>query len=95
MIYRLIVSAEAQDESNIATDYYDSINPILGDRFLQEIKIIFKKLVLHPQYYSFVSSSRKSNVRDVKLTSFPYVVVFEIRGNTVIVLSILNTLANK
>jgi len=91
MAFNIIVSDEAEAEAQIAVDYYDQINPDLGSRFLAELSVTYQKLELHPQYYSFVFSNRKSNIRDVKLESFPYLVIFEIRGQDVMIISVANT----
>jgi len=91
MEYELLFSARSQEEANIAIEYYDSINPELGNRFFIELLEIYQKLSITPQFYSFISSIRKTAVRDVKLPSFPYVVVYEIIENTVYVISILSS----
>jgi hypothetical protein len=90
MEYELIFSARSEEETKSAIDYYDQINPELGDRFFIELLETYKKLAITPQYYSFISSVRDTNIRDIKLPSFPYVVVFEITGTTVNVISVMN-----
>ena len=91
MEYNLLFTKRANDETRDALDYYDGINPKLGTRFLNELLATYEKLAANPQFYSFVLSNRKSNIRDVKLHSFLYVVVYEIRENTVMVISVMNT----
>ena len=91
MEYNLVITARASEDKSIAVNYYDSINPKLGDRFLDELLEIFKKLSVNPQHYSFVLSNRKSNIRDVKMRSFPFVVIYEVREHTVMVISVMNT----
>jgi hypothetical protein len=50
MTYKLVVSIHAQEDIKNGVDYYDAINPDLGDQFLAEIDSIYNKLQLHPQY---------------------------------------------
>jgi plasmid stabilization system protein ParE len=90
MAYELIITLRASDDVESATAYYDAINTELGTRFLSEVSQTYKKLSADPQFYSFVGSKRKSNIRDVKLKSFPFVVIFEIRGKKVMIISVLN-----
>jgi len=37
MDYNLVVNTEAQIEAKDATDYYDAIDPKLGERFFKEL----------------------------------------------------------
>ena len=91
MDYNLTVTYRAFEETIAALEYYDHINPKLGTRFLTELSEIYERLSANPQFYSFVLSRRESNIRDVKLRSFPYVVIFEIRKKEVMVISVMNT----
>ena len=92
MVYKLDVSNQAQGDLLDAVDYYDNIDPELGHRFYREIDAVYAKLREHPQYYSFVDSKHSSNVRDVKILTFPYVLIFEIQDNAVLVIAIKHTL---
>jgi len=91
MAYELAFSERAEEDAEIAIYYYYHINPDLGARFFTELLDTYKKLSIAPQYYSFISSRSKRKFRDVKLPSFPYVVIFEIQGNIVNIISVLNT----
>ena len=90
MDYELIITVRASQEVEEAIDYYDRIDPKLGTRFLTELSETYKKLSVNPQFYSYVLSSRKSNIRDTKLKSFPYLIIFEIREGIVMVISVSN-----
>ncbi len=91
MAYDLLVTDRASREVIKAIDYYDGINAKLGSRFLTELSETYQKLSTAPQLYSFILSNRKSNIRDVKLSSFPYVVIYEIKEKKVMILSVMNT----
>ena len=88
MEYELFFSIRSQEETNAAIEYYDGINPELGNRFFIELLEIYQKLSVTPQFYSFISSVRKTTIRDIKLPSFPYVVIYEINEKAVYVISV-------
>ena len=86
----MIFSARSEEEANAAITYYDHINVQLGERFFIELLETYQKLSTAPQYYSFISSVRNTTIRDVKLASFPYVVIYEIIESSVYVISVMN-----
>ncbi len=90
MEYELIITVRASGEVEEAIEYYDRINPKLGTRFLMELSETYRKIATNPQFYSLVQSTRKSNIRDTKLKSFPYLVIFEVRRKTIMIISLLN-----
>ncbi len=91
MEFDLIITERATEEIQNATDYYDEISPNLGTRFLIELSEVYKKLSINPQFYSFISGTFRSNIRDTKLKSFPYLVIYEIRESSVMVISVQHT----
>lgn len=90
MVYELIFSARSEEETVHAIAYYDNINTKLGDRFFIELLEIYQQLSTTPQYFSFISAKRPTAIRDVKLTSFPYVVIYEIVETKVYIISVMN-----
>jgi hypothetical protein len=94
MEYSLHVSLRARNDIVNAIDYYDDISAELCNRFLAELSETYKKLTGHPQFYSLVSSNPKDQFRDIKLKSFPYVVIYEIYETKVIVIAMMNTSRN-
>ncbi|PQJ11879.1 hypothetical protein CJD36_008780 [Flavipsychrobacter stenotrophus] len=82
MAHKLIISKHAQEDFREAIYYYDNIDPELGNKFYEEIIAIYVKLTEHPQYYSFVNSERDSNVRDINVPTFPYVLVLKLAERT-------------
>ena len=92
MIYRLIILKAVADDALEAYNYYEEIRQGLGDRFLSEVLERYKDISKHPQYYGFIDEQH--TVRDVILKSFPYLVVYEIEKETVIIYSIHCTYKN-
>jgi plasmid stabilization system protein ParE len=91
MGYNLKISLRAYDDVINAIDYYDDINPDLGTRFITELYEVYEQLRNNPQFYSLISSDPADIFRDIKLQSFPYVVIFEIYEEDVVVTSVMNT----
>ena len=89
MNYNLIVTTVAEQHANDACNYYEEQQAGLADRFLSELYDTYLKIASHPEYYGFISP--KDKLRDIKLHSFPYVVIFEIYGTEVIVIAVFNT----
>ncbi len=86
MAYRLIILRRAADDTKEAYNYYEDIKPGLGDRFLAELLVRFNEISRHPQYYGFIDDQHI--IRDVKLKSFPYLVVYEIESEAVVIYSV-------
>lgn len=81
----IILKAAAQDAAE-AFDYYETAQTGLGDRFLAELLERFNEISKHPKYYGFIDKQKL--IRDVKLKNFPYLVVYEIEGESVIIYSV-------
>jgi len=92
MPYQLIIREEAHFDAKEAYTYYEEKSPGLGDRFLEELIHRFNDIILHPEYYSFIDEQKI--IRDVKLRHFPYLVVYEIGEDKVIVYSVFNGYKN-
>jgi plasmid stabilization system protein ParE len=90
-MYNLIIKNEAYLDALQAYLYYENEQPGLGDRFLNTLLLCYDALAKNPQYYSFVSDNKGQIFRDIKVDKFPYLVVFEISGNDVIVFAVHNT----
>jgi hypothetical protein len=51
----------------------------------------YRKLSAHPTFYSYIDEDPLKILRDVKLEKFPFVVVYEIIENQVVVYAVHNT----
>ncbi len=92
MSYQLIIREEAHFDTNEAYRYYEEKSPGLGGRFLQELIQRYSEIIEHPEYYGFIDEQKI--IRDVKLRHFPYLVVYEINGDKVIVYAVFNGYKN-
>ena len=91
MAYNLIIKEEADADALEAFLYYQDRQNGLGERFLQSIQDIYTKLETNPQFYSILKTDKKKIFRDIKVSDFPFVIIFEIIDNDVIVYAVHST----
>ena len=89
-MYQLVIKPKAIEMAMEAYDWYNEQQYGLGDIFLKELENGFEKLESWPTAYSKI----KRNFRQLILHTFPYVVVFEIINQDVIIYSIFHTSRN-
>jgi len=92
MTYQLKVSPTAYQETDKAYAYYEEQLPGLGERFLKSLEEGYFKLSHTPQFYSYIQHDK--NIRDLKIKTFPFVIIFQIVENTVLVLRVFNANRN-
>lgn len=91
MAYKLIIKEEAVVEAKDAFLYYEMIREGLGEQFLKELEIRYSNIVENPQYYSKVTSDVNKTMRDVKLKRFPFVIIFDVIFDAIVVYSVHNS----
>lgn len=79
-------------DANEAYTFYEEKSPGPGERFLQELIQRYNQIIEHPEYFGFIDE--KKIIRDVKLRHFPYLIVYEIDNDKVIVYSVFNGYKN-
>ncbi len=92
MDYNIIISIEAEADTNEAYIFYEDQQTGLGDRFLDKLSEFYKKLKRHPTYYSFVSE--RKTTRALSLKVFPYTIIYEVEANDVYVFAIHHSSQN-
>jgi plasmid stabilization system protein ParE len=92
MSYELRISSTALQETDDAYAYYEEQLIGLGERFLKSLEEGYQKLSHKPQFYSYIQHDK--NIRDLKIKTFPFVIIFQIVENTVLVLRVFNTNRN-
>ncbi len=92
MAYRLKILKAASEDALQAYNYYEDLQQGLGDRFLSEVLERYKDITRHPQYYGFINEQHI--IRDVRLKSFPYLVVYEVEEDTIIIYAVHCTYKN-
>jgi hypothetical protein len=89
MKYTIIISLTAQKEEAEAYLFYEKISDGLGERFLEEVENTLEKIAANPTHYSYVDST--NSLRDFALEKFPFVIIYEILADKIIVTNIHHT----
>ena len=87
MAYKLEIRPLATMEILEAFDWYDLQRVGLGVEFLDELDTFYKSLLRNPSSYGY----HDKPVRQGKMERFPYVVVFEIFDELILVYSVFMT----
>jgi len=87
--YKLIIKEEAAADALTAFLYYEGKSSGLGEKFIIALQERFRQLSVNPQHYSFIDKRKK--LRDVKLNGFPYVVIYDIDEENVVVYLVHNS----
>jgi toxin ParE1/3/4 len=84
MAYSLSVQSEVILKIQEAFDWYKEQKDGLGYELLEQIRFCYLKLIKNPEHYSYINAS----YRRIKTARFPYILIYEIDGNKVTVISI-------
>lgn len=87
MAFKLEIRPLATMEILEAFDWYELQREGLGTEFLDELDTFYSALLLHPNSYGYYEKP----VRQGKIERFPYVVIFEIFEEIVVVYSVFMT----
>ena len=85
------VLRKAREDMQKSANWYDERQPGVGDRFLREVVRTFRSIEANPLHYQvrFSKYFRYANVY-----AFPFVVVFKIKKDLVVVNSVFHTSRN-
>lgn len=89
MIYELIIQEEASLEILEAYIYYENAQKGLGEKFMKQLNKYFLRIQSHPKHFEI-----KKYYREAFIKKFPYLIVFDIIDNKIIILSVFNTHQN-
>lgn len=90
MAYRLEIRPLAAVEILEAYDWYELQREGLGAEFLSELEVFYDGLLRNPNSYGYYDEP----VRQGKINRFPYLIVFEIFDESVVVYSVFMTRQN-
>lgn len=91
MAYNLVITHAAQEEAEAIYLYYEIQSKGLGDRFMKNLTGRYQQMIDYPEFYGFLTiGNAKKRIRKVIVPDFPYSVIFQIKGNDVIVHSVHN-----
>ncbi len=89
--YKLKITPRAAFDVIDACAWYEIQQTGLSHLFLSDVDKAYKDILDHPEQYSYISTKRKNNLRDVGLKKFPYIVVYDIVGEIITVYTVFNT----
>ena len=88
--YTLLLKEEAIADIQKAYEYYQDYNDGLGERFLHTLDEYFERIKKDPQHYQI----KRKPYREAYIKKFPYLIIYEIEIDTIIVYAIFNTSRN-
>ena len=92
MLYKLLIAPAAFIDTKDAYDYYEKQQQGLGERFLKFVDDSYTKLSNTPHNYGFINNNK--DLRDLRIKNFPFVIIFQIFQDKVLVLRVFNTNRN-
>lgn len=90
MAYTLDILEEANLEIVEAFVYYERANAGLGEKFLKHLEDYLDRIATNPEHFP----QKNKAFREAFLRRFPFLVVYEIVDEVVIVYSVFNTWQN-
>lgn len=90
MTYSVIIRSKAYLEIDEAYDYYELQSPGLGDKFKDEVKSSILYLEKYPEHFAEIGHG----FRQTLLHRFPFVIVYKIIDNRVLVFAVFHTSRN-
>lgn len=90
MAYILEVKDDANIEIIEAYLYYEEKRVGLGDEFLEHLDIYFDRITTNPKHFP----QKRKPYREAFIKRFPFLVIYEITKEKVIVYAVFNTWQN-
>lgn len=78
--------APARAELQEAVDYYEDRRPGLGREFASEVQSTLSRILLNPTAWTRISK----DIRRCRLRRFPYALVYQIRGDQILVAAVMH-----
>jgi addiction module RelE/StbE family toxin len=86
----LLIKEEALEDIQKAFDYYNEKSPKLGNRFLDTLDYYFERISKFPEHYQI----RRKPYREAFIKDFPFLIIYEIEDQLIIVYAVFNTHKN-
>lgn len=90
MTFRIIIEDRALKEAQEAYDYYEKQQEGLGERFRLELEKSINHLTVNPKLYRKI----KKEIRQKLLYKFPFVIVYEIMTESIIIYAVFHQKRN-
>jgi len=92
MPYQLITKGVAFQDIEAAYNYYEDKSIGLGDRFMDQLNLVYKSISLYPTNFGYIDSRKV--LRDILLKIFPYAVIYKIENDIVVIVAVFNCYQN-
>jgi ParE toxin of type II toxin-antitoxin system, parDE len=90
MIYELVIKEEANLEIIESYLYYELKYLGLGDRFENQLEEYFDRITKFPFHFEM----KRKPYREAFIKKFPFVIIYEVIENVIVVYSVFNTNRN-
>ncbi|KFF06278.1 type II toxin-antitoxin system RelE/ParE family toxin [Flavobacterium reichenbachii] len=91
MVFKIKILPLAEKEIDESIQFYENRSKDLGKQFLTYLKSYLKVLKTNPELFEIKKQLR---YRELTLIKFPFVIIYEIIDNEVIVYSVFHTSRN-
>jgi len=91
MVFKIIILPLTEKEIDESIEFYESRNKGLGKQFLVYLQSYLKVLSTNPQLFEI---KKQPNYRELTLIKFPFVIIYEIIENEIIIHSVFHTSRN-
>ncbi|HBR11803.1 MAG TPA: plasmid stabilization system [Chryseobacterium sp.] len=88
-MYTLEIKEEANLEIIDAYSYYENQQSGLGETFFEQLGLYFKRITENPKHFEI-----KNNYREAYIKKFPYLIIYRIEEDNVVVYSVFSTAQN-
>ena len=86
-IYNVIIKEEARLDIVDVYNWYESKQKDLGERFINKLDEYFNRISFTPGIFP----QKHKGLRQVVMMGFPFVIIFEIEDDNVVVYAVFNT----
>jgi plasmid stabilization system protein ParE len=90
MKYSIEIKEEAVLDIKEAYLYYEEQKVGLGNRFLETLESYLERVKKYPEHYQI----KRKPYREAFIKNFPYIIIYEIEGDKIIVYAVFNTWRN-
>jgi len=86
MVFKLKISSRASLEISEAISWYETQQLFLGESFLKDVYQNLERITSNPHQFK-----KSKDFRHVLLNRFPFVIVYQVKNEIILVLSVFNT----
>lgn len=86
MVFKLKISSRASLEISEAISWYETQQLFLGESFLKDVYQNLERITSNPHQFK-----KSKDFLHVLLNRFPFVIVYQVKNEIILVLSVFNT----